>query len=436
MSHERMSSADAAWLRMDGDTQRMMITVLLRFEGSLDVHAFEALVRERVLRHPRFRQRVVESVVPGVGPSWEEDPHFALESHLHRVALPEPADEAALLDLISHLASSPLDRRSPLWQMQIVENAPGGSTVIARLHHAIGDGVSLVHFLLSLTDECQDTVPPTVGLQLGKLPHAMGELAKVAVDHSVTLARLLAIPSEAHTRIVGELGRVKRVAFSVPLPLERIKRASARVGGKVNDGLLALTAGALRRYLASYGEVVDERELRAMMPVFFRGHGAAEGLGNHFGLVFAPLLVGIEDPLARLAEVKRRMDHLKGASDAIVALETLELMGTAGPTAERIGIDFFTRKACTMVTSIPGPPAGLHLAGRALSELVVWAPVAGHIGVGISMLSYAGAVRVGVVSDARRMPDPERLARGFAEELDALDPPRAESSAAQRADSR
>lgn len=423
MSHERMSTVDAAWLRMDSDTQRMMITTLLRFEGELDLHAFEKLVHDRVLRNPRFRQRVVESPIPGLGPSWEDDPHFSLASHLHRVALPEPADEATLLELVSDLASSPLDRRAPLWQMHIVENAPGGTSVITRLHHAIGDGVSLIHFLLSLTDECQDIVPATVGLQLGTIPHAFGELAKVVLDHSVTLAKLLAIPTETPTRLVGALGREKRVAFSPPLPVARVKRVAARANGKLNDALLAISAGALRRYLSAHCENVDDLELRALMPVFFRGHGDTEALGNHFGLVFAPLLVGIEDEMVRLAEVKRRMDDLKGASVALVALETLEFMGFAGPTAEGIGMDIFTRKASAMITSIPGPPVGLHLAGQKLADMIVWAPVAGHVGIGISMLSYAGNIRVGVFADTKRMPDPDRLAKAFLEELDVYDAP-------------
>lgn len=420
MNRERLASVDAAWLRMDDDTQRMMITVLLRFEGTLSFAQVETLVRERVLVHPRFRQRVVDSVIPGVGPSWEEDPHFALPNHLHKAALPAPKDDGALIALASDLASSALDPRSPLWQMHVVEDSIGGTTLIARLHHAIGDGISLVHFLLSLTDECQHAVPPTVGLQLGHVPRAFRDLAKVAVDHAVTLARLLALPFDPPTRFRGELGREKRVAFSPPFPVAELKHAGAKAGAKLNDVLLAAAGGAMRRYLLANGDRADDLELRALVPVFFQGHGDTAHLGNHFGLVFAPLLVGIDDPLARLAEVKRRMDALKGASDAVVSLEVLELMGVAGASAERIGIDVFTRKASAMITNVPGPPTALHLAGRPLADMVVWAPVAGHVGLGISLLSYGGNIRVGVIADANRVPDPMRFVEAFVDEVAAL----------------
>lgn len=420
MAHERMASVDAAWLGMDDDTQRMVITVMMRFAGIVPFRKVEELVRERVLRHPRFRQRVVDALLPGVAPSWEEDPHFSLHSHLHRVALPEPGDDATLLAMVSDLASTSLDRRIPLWQLHVVEGAPGGTVLVARLHHAIGDGVSLVHFLLSLTDECRDSVPPTVGLQLGRMPHAFVDRAKLALDHGATLAKLLALPFETDTRFRGPLGREKQVAFARPVPIERLKRASASEGAKLNDVLMSICAGAMRRYLEQCGDRFEGEELRAMVPVFFRGHGVSEGLGNHFGLVFAPLLPGLADPRARLRETKKRMDELKGAPDALVALEVLTAMGHAGAVAERVGIEIFTRKASFMITNVPGPPASVHLAGERLEDLVVWAPVAGTIGIGISLLSYAGRMHIGVFADARRMPDPERFVAAVEAEIEAL----------------
>jgi hypothetical protein len=155
--------------------------------------------------------------------------------------------------------------------------------------------------------------------------------------------------------------------------------------------------------------------------VFFQGLGAADAMGNHFGLVFAPLLVGIADPVARLRAVKARMDDLKTSSEAIVSLEVLALMGAAGPDAERLGIDVFTRKASMLLTNVPGPVSQLHLSGKTLTDLIVWAPVAGRVGVGVSMVSYGGAVRVGVLSDALRVPYPDAIASGFHSELAALE---------------
>ncbi len=412
---------DAAWLRMDSDAQRMMITTILRFDGVLTFAEVEALVRARLLAHKRFRQRVVESSLPGVGPSWEEDPRFTLSSHLHRAALPAPHDESALTSFASELASQVLDPRAPLWQMHVIEDAPGGTALVTRIHHAVGDGVSLVRLLLSITDEGDAAAPAAVGLTLAPAPSGLAQRVRLVADHAATLAHLVALPSDAKTQLRGELCRDKRLAVAPPLSIASLKRAGAPFGAKVNDVLLSLAAGATRRYLIACGAAVDELELRALVPVFFQGFGAVEALGNHFGLVFAPLLVGIADPVARLRAVKARMDALKVSSEAIVSLEVLALMGAAGPDAERLGIDVFTRKASMLLTNVPGPVSHLHLAGKTLVDLIVWAPVAGHVGVGVSMVSYGGAVRVGVLSDALRVPDPDAIAAGFHSELAALE---------------
>src|SRR5512139_822881 len=337
MTRERLSSVDAAWLQMDDDTHAMTITVLLRFDGVLEFERFTALLRDRLLRQPRFRQRIAPSPIPGLPPAWEDDPEFALVNHVHHIGLPAPKDEAALTALVSDLASTALDRRSPLWQLHVVDDAPGGTAIIARLHHAIGDGVSLIHFLLSMTDESTSEAPSAVGLQLEQIPKAFRELARMAADHTATLARLLALPVDPPTRLLGALGRDKRVAFSSGIPIDAFKRAGARTGAKLNDVLMSVAGGAMRRFLESHGESVDGLELRALVPVFFRGHGSEGELGNHFGLVFAPLLVGIADPVARLTAAQRQMDEIKRSLVPIVAIEVLELMGRVGPSAERIG---------------------------------------------------------------------------------------------------
>ena len=419
-AHERMSAVDAAWLRMDATTQRMMITTVFRFAEPVAFEELERLVRERVLVNPRFRQKAVESTLHLGTPEWVLDRHFDLRSHLHKVALPSPHDQAALADLVSDLASTPFDRDKPLWQMHYVEGYFEGPVLVTRLHHAIGDGVSLVHFLLSLTDECEDSSPQSVGLELPDRPRGSVELAKIAAEHAAALGRMLLMPTDPQTVFRGKLGRSKRVAWTRPIPASELKRVGKSVGAKLNDVLLALAAGAARRYLLPRTRVGDELELRALVPVFFRGHGVDADLGNHFGLVFAPLLVAIEDPRERVMVTKQRMDQVKSAPDAMVALEVLALMGAASAEIETVGIDIFTRKASFMITNVPGPPMGLHLAGRALADLLVWAPVAGHIGTGISLVTYAGQVRIGIAADAGLVPDPFELAKAFEAEVEAL----------------
>ncbi len=414
---EPVGHVDAAWLRMDTPTNLMQITSLLVFDEPLDLAALQDLIRERLLPHERFRQRIVEHRL-GV-PQWEIDPHFDLSRHLHRVALPRPGDKAELADLLGDLMSTPLDHARPLWQVHLVEGYGSGCAVVARLHHCIGDGVALIGVMLGLTEEGRDVSLQEVGLMPSK-PARVVDAARQAAEQALTLGRLLLLPADSRSLLKGELGVQKRAAWSGPVPVVTVKSIARALGCKVNDVLVASVAGALRSYLESRGGYRDELLVRAMVPVFLRNVGGDHELGNHFGLVFLDLPLREPDPLERVRLVKLRMDVIKAAPDAVVALGVLDAMGIASSEIERIGVDLFTRKASVMITNVPGPPSELHLAGRTLKNIMVWAPVSGHIGLGVSLLSYSGELRMGVTADVRRVPEPEALVALFEREIEML----------------
>src|SRR5829696_4993906 len=144
MAHSvALSHADAAWLHMDRPTNRMVIKSVLWFDRPLDWDAAQAVCRERLLdRFPRFRQRVHERAA-GRSPAWEEDEAFDPALHFHRLGLPAPGDRQALRQVVSDLASSPLDPDRPLWDMYLLEGYGDGCAVLVRMHHAIADGVAL-----------------------------------------------------------------------------------------------------------------------------------------------------------------------------------------------------------------------------------------------------------------------------------------------------
>ncbi len=414
---EPVAHVDAAWLRMDTPTNLMQITSLLVFDEPLEPAALEKLVEERLLPHERFRQRIVEHRL-GV-PEWEIDPHFDLHRHLHRVALPRPGDHQALADLLGDLMSTPLDHARPLWQVHLVEDYGSGCALIARLHHCIGDGVALIGVMLGLTEEGQGVSLQEVGLMPSK-PARVVDAAKQTAQQAITLGRLLLLPADSRSLLKGELGVQKRAAWSGPVPVITVKSIASALGAKINDILVASVTGALRTYLEARGGYRDELAIRAMVPVFLKNVGGDHELGNHFGLVFLDLPLRAVDPLERVRLVKLRMDVIKSAPDAVVALGVLDAMGVASAEIERIGVDLFTRKASVMITNVPGPPGELHLADRALRNIMVWAPVSGHIGLGVSLLSYNGEVRMGVAADTRRVPDPEVLVAAFEREIELL----------------
>ena len=407
-----LSAVDAAWLRMDRPTNRMMITGVMIFDQRIDPEALGRLLEERLLPHERFRERVVEGFH---GPRWQLDPDFDLRSHVHHVALPAPAGHAALVELVSDLLSSPLDRERPLWQLHVVDLDHGGSAVVTRLHHCIGDGVALVRLLLSLTDGEHGAGPRRVGRALPHV-HGLVRRARQAALEARALVRLLTLPPDPRTGLAGRLGVRKRVAWSAPLPFEHLERLAHAAGATLNDLVLAAVTGALREWLDEHGGCPPGLEVRALVPVNLRA-GDRGGLGNRFGLVYLPLPLGEREPRARLVELKRRADAVKASPDAVVAFGVLGVLGVASAAMERVGVELFTRKATLLATSVPGPPAPVRLAGRRVRELVVFAPASGKMGVTLSLLSYAGQVTIGVASDEHLVPDPGALVTAVEREL-------------------
>ncbi len=415
---EPLSHVDSAWLRMDSPDNPMVITVALMFDGPVPFERVQALIEERLLPHRRFKQRAVDPALPLLRPHWENDPDFDLRGHVHHTRLPAPADRAAFASLLSDLMSTRLDRTRPLWQVHVVDDAPSGTALIVRLHHCIGDGVSLVRLLLSMCDEAV-AAPPKVGLHRPAKATHLGELAARAASQAATLGKLLLLPPDTPTLLKGPLGAQKLAAWSPPVSLADVKDVAKRLEATVNDVLCAAVAGALRAYLLSHDALVDPITLRAMLPVFFQEEDTT-GLGNHFGLVFLEYPVGIADPVERVRAVKRGMDAIKGADDATVAFGVLDAIGVASTELEHIALEIFTRKATLLTTNVPGPPERVSLSGASLREMLVWAPVSGHIGLGVTLITYAGHVHMGVNADAKVVPCPEQLAEAFVQEIDTL----------------
>ncbi len=408
----RLSRADAAWLRMEAPTNPMVITALLLFAEPLPMAVLEAFATARVLGAERFGRRLV----PGNGrrARWEPDADFAVRRHLHHVALPHPGDERQLEDLVSDLMSSPLDTRKPPWEMHLIDGFLGGSAVVVRLHHSIADGVALVRLMQGGADAKAPSaaVPARDGVPEGALVRG-GRAA-------VTLAHLLALPGEPATSLKGPLGAAKRGAWSRPLPLRDFKEIAARHGVKVGDVFATIVAGGLRRYLDARRELASGLEVRAVVPVNLRRDGEPGSLGNRFGLAFLSLPLGLVSPDARLDEVARRTRAIKTSGEALVTYGVLESMALVSPAVDELVIRVFEAKATLVMTTVPGPRAPISIGGRRLQGVAFWAPQAGRLGLGVSMLSYAGDVRIGVASDVKLVAEPAELVGDIETELTVL----------------
>lgn len=449
---EPMSNVDAAWLRMEDRTNLMTITGVLSFAERLDFKAVKELIEDRLLGYDRFRQRIVE---PRFGrPRWEEDAHFNLRSHLLRVALPEPGGKDELQDMVSNLMSTPLDFSKPLWQFQFIENYRGGCALVGRIHHCIADGIALVRVLLDMTDDSPEGgttrrvprqrrarplgggywLPEVVndalysvrkitgrvvgeGLETVLQPERAFEFARQGASTAGVLGRLLTMSADPPTLFKGPLSVAKRCAWSEIMPLDEVKALGKRVGGTVNDVLLTGVTGALRRYLLIRGAEADGLDIRAVVPVNLRPDDAVGELGNRFGLVFLALPVGMADRSDRLRELKRRMDALKQSSEAVVVFGILNAVGMASPDIESLAVRVFGAKATAVMTNVPGPRQQLYMAGKPMRSMMFWVPQSGRLGLGVSILSYAGQVRLGVTTDAALVPDPHTIVSSFQEEM-------------------
>jgi diacylglycerol O-acyltransferase / wax synthase len=351
-----------------------------------------------------------------------------------------------LQELVSDLMSTPLDYSKPLWQFHIVEDPAGGSALIARLHHAIADGIALVQVLLSLTDdaplgdeETPDPAPPNgkpggrpleallapvsaaVDAAIRGGPDTLVEAAQVGGRGLVALNKLLFMEPDPPSLFKGPLGVEKRAAWSQPIALEDIKAVGRMARGTVNDVLINAVAGALRRYLLTRGAEADGLNLRAVVPVNLRPlDQPITELGNKFGVVFLALPVGIADPFDRLLELKRRMEAIKHSPEAVVAFGILNLIGASPPPLADVAVDMFGSKATAVMTNVPGPRQPIYLAGARIDKTMFWVPQSGHLGLGVSIFSYAGAVLVGVATDAGLVPDPQAIVAAFEAELEAL----------------
>jgi len=449
---ESMSSIDTAWLRTDRPENPMVIAAVMSTESKLAFARFQEVIASRFLQHRRFRQRVV---LEGDTPYWELDPGFDLSFHVRRAALPRPARRRELSELVGDLMSTPLDRARPLWQFHLVDEYYGGSAIIARIHHCYADGVMLMEVLLSMTGDSapavavaevaanetradllqrwfgpvSKTVTETLNLGSGLLSayfdvvlhpaHAL-DYARQGLDLAAEAARLALMPSDSQTRFKGAPLGIKRAAWTDRLPLSEMKALAHATGCSINDVLLCCTAGTLRAYLLDKGDPVDGVELRALVPVNMRAQGQAGALGNYFGGVFVLLPLGIDNPLERLYELKRRMGELKGSTEALFTLGLLVAVGMGPKVLHRQIIDLLASRTTAVVTNVPGPQHPLYLAGAKLREIVFWVPQSGAIGLGISALSYDDGVQFGIIADKNIVEEPEDIARRFRSQFDQL----------------
>jgi diacylglycerol O-acyltransferase len=454
----RMTALDAAFYHLERRGQLLHVGGVYTVDGALDYEELVAHLGARLHLVPRYTERVV-SVPFGLGhPTWERDPRFSLRNHVLRHALRAPGDDVQLAKLASRLFAEPLSRERPLWEVHLLEGYRGDrSAIFAKVHHCMIDGVSGVELLGVMFDATPRPPAPPAPPPAAKcppLPSPADQVGRVlwegiasGIARARTVTEAVRRPVAAATaigRIADDLGALARLALSAPprtpfnghvsvlrriawttVSLNLVKAVKNRLGGTVNDVVLATIASALRGYLEAHDVNPDRMELRAMVPVNVRGTGERLTLGNRVSAMMAPLPVGIFDARERYRQVRVAMAQLKESGQSAQMSHVLDLLEIL-PAPLQKPIEWLQMQAApinTICTNVPGPPVSLYALGRRLETLVPLVPLAQGVGLAFAILSYADTLTIGVTVDPALVPDVERfdgLLRNGLEELRAL----------------
>ena len=463
---QRMSRVDTAWLRMDNDVNLMMIVGVWLLTPAITLQALRQRIEDKLLQYDRFLQKAVPDAM---GAMWVSDETFDITRHVARTTLqPEEGESErhALQRLCGELATTPLDPARPLWQFHLIENYEGGSAMVARVHHCIGDGIALTSVMMSITDggsnppkrrskvqaEAADPNSPDhdwlsdavikpltdltvkaiamygdgVGKSMDMLSHPgqplLGgmDMARTGIKVVGDVAALAVMADDSPTLLKGKPNGKKVVAWSEPLSLDHVKTIGKGLGCTVNDVLLACVAGALGAHLQSRGQDPQGKEIRAMVPVNLRPLDKAWQLGNRFGLAPLVLPIGIDNPIERVYAVRQRMNQLKGSYQPLLAFGVLAVTGLFIKPVQDLVLGLFAKKTTAVMTNVPGPAVPLKFCGSTLRQTMFWVPASGNVGVGVSILSYGGGVQFGLITDAALCSQPQAIIDRFEPEFQKL----------------
>ncbi|KPF50204.1 diacylglycerol O-acyltransferase [beta proteobacterium AAP121] len=464
MSHaaERMSRVDTAWLRMDNEVNLMMIVGVWLLTPAISLAALRERIESKLLKYERFRHK---AVADAMGATWVPDDNFDIARHVVPATLqrqPGESERQALQRLCGELAMTPLDPARPLWQFQFIEDYEGGSALVARVHHCIGDGIALISVMMSITDggaeppkrrkrepaeeageadwladavlkPLTDLTIKAIGMYGGGMAKSIDMLANPyqpllgSMDMARTgykvlgdVAALAVMPDDSPTLLKGKPAGRKAVAWSEPMSLDVVKSIGKGLGCSVNDVLLGCVAGAIGEYLRGRGEDPAGKEIRAMVPVNLRPLDKAWQLGNRFGLAPLVLPIGITNPVERTYAVHQRMNELKGSYQPLLAFAVLAMSGLFIKPVQDAVLGMFAKKATAVMTNVPGPAVPLKFCGSTLRQTMFWVPASGDIGVGVSILSYGGGVQFGLITDAGLCPEPQQIIERFEPEFEKL----------------
>lgn len=457
---KRLSGLDATFLYLETPTSPMHVSGVFVADPAtapgFSFESFRQLVDNRLHLAPPWRRRLAQVPFGLHHPLWIEDPDFDLDFHVRRAALPAPGGRAELAQFAAEFHAIPLDRSRPLWQVYIVEGLEGGRVaLVSKTHHAAIDGVSgaeIVVSLLDLTPEVQhhepaeewkpDRVPTDVELvayamrSLARQPVGAIKATQRTVEMALNLKRRNRHPdvepppapfAAPRTSINTPITPHRRFAMA-DVSLEDVKKVKNAFLSTVNDVVIALCAGALRKHFEARNEVIDT-DLVAMVPISVRTEDQKGAMGNKVSAMLTSLATTIDGPGERLEAIVAGTRRAK-AQDKAIGADTLsdwtEFMAPA--VAARAARLYSAMRVAdrmrplfnVVISNVPGPAFPLYTCGAELEAMYPMGPIADGIGLNITIFSYRGSIHFGLVACRETMPDLDDMTGYLQDSLDEL----------------
>jgi WS/DGAT/MGAT family acyltransferase len=428
----RLSPLDASFLYFERPLQRLHVGCVALLDGPLAFPAFVDTVGQRLAAIPRYRQRPVRPLLDLDWPRWEDDLDFDVRRHFRHVGVPPPGGPAELHEVIDTLFATPLDDQHPLWENYLIDGlADGRCAVLCKVHHAMIDGVSGTQVLEAMSDEPprpdadgpppRATPPPGPSLLRTLVsPRALLGRARDALTAAATLGPMVFEPV-SDLPFNGRLTDARRIVWA-SFALDDFLAMRGDHGCKVNDIVLAVITGALRRWMQARGVDPGGLRVRTLVPVSIRRPEDHLALGNLVASMFPMLPVGIADPVERLHAVAVEMRTLKEKGQAQASSTVMSLLGAMpAPLGALLGRLLPERTIInTVCTNVPGPRQVCHLAGRRIVEIHPMVPLFQSMGIEFAILSYAGQVSISAAVDPTLVPDADTIPEHLAASADEL----------------
>ncbi len=452
---DQLSGTDAGFLHQEDDAALMHIGAIAVCEGPPPELA-DVLdsVRMRIHLVPRYRQRLHYPPRESGRPYWIDDESFDIEDHIRHTALPSPGSEEELMKLAARIFSQRLDRGRPLWELWIVEGLEDNRfALISKTHHALIDGISgvdLATVLCTLGPEMPEEPdlkpwspqPTPSGVDL--LGRSLQGTARDLIGAATTALQAVSQPEQAARKVREAARGVGSIAWAslAPAPssplnqlagphrryrgvrtqLTDLRLVKNTFGGSINDVVVTIVTGALRKWLVSRGVRTEGLELRALVPVSVRADAERGEFGNKLAVMQGPLPVYVDDALDRYLIVRQAMDELKASGQALGAGVLASVQNLAPPTllAQASRLQFSTHFFNLLVTNVPGPQLPLYMVGRKLLDIFPIAFLPNGHGLSVAVFSYDGGLDFGLLADFDTIPDIDVISDGITESLAEL----------------